>query len=311
MKKILLTFVLIVTSQFTLGQNAIAKLKFSEAEEAYAVGDYELTISKLNEAERILKSTNPKILYLKIVAQFDMIEKKTVKSFSVIVNTRSLTKKYLNQYQNLSNIEDKYREVYKIDKALKNYPQTSQDFEIWKEQQRKAEQIETDNKNLIKSMIEEIQTKYEKYKWKTNLTEEEFLSNNTEIKNYKWDRIENKNMMVVLRHTGTPLSVSGYYPNGPANYVINESGIVTSITYNLKTAKNKTDEMKKDFEEMKSEAVKYGKYYTFKDTYFTISVPKSAVNPNEIAYYIHIQLTQVDKWSFMQISFNVNMNKAN
>ena len=50
-------------------QNTIAKLKFEEAEEAYANNNFDLALSKLIEIETLLKSPNPKILYLKINSQ--------------------------------------------------------------------------------------------------------------------------------------------------------------------------------------------------------------------------------------------------
>lgn len=76
MKKIiLLTILIIATAQITIAQNTIAKLKFEEAEEAYVNNDFELTLSTLKEVETLLKSTNPRILYLQILAQTKIIEK--------------------------------------------------------------------------------------------------------------------------------------------------------------------------------------------------------------------------------------------
>ena len=75
MKKIiLLTVLLLATVQFTFAQNTIAKLKFEEAEEAYANNNFELTLTKLKEVEGLLKSTNPRLMHLKILAKNKLIQ---------------------------------------------------------------------------------------------------------------------------------------------------------------------------------------------------------------------------------------------
>jgi TPR repeat protein len=127
-KLIILTFILLAASQFAFSQQAIAKIKFEEAEEAYSVNDFEATISKLNEVESILKSTNPKVMYLKIIAQSKIVEKSPLKNYKTLESTRKLSVKYLKDYENAPNNEDKYREIYNITESLKKYPKSEADF---------------------------------------------------------------------------------------------------------------------------------------------------------------------------------------
>jgi hypothetical protein len=134
MKKIVLLTVFIASNLLLTAQNnTIAKFKFEEAEEAYVNNDFRQTIEKLNEAEELLKSTNPKISHLRISAQSKLIDQDPISDYSLIENTRKLSDDYLKNSINLSD-EDKYREIYIISENLKQYPTTSQEFEEFKEE---------------------------------------------------------------------------------------------------------------------------------------------------------------------------------
>jgi uncharacterized protein (TIGR02145 family) len=130
MKKLLiLAFIILATTQFAFAQQAIAKIKYEEAEEAYAANNFELTVTKLNEVEAILKSTNPRVMYLRIMAQSSIIEYNPFNDYNIIANTRKLCAKYLKDYENVPNNEDKYRDIYKKSEALNtNYPATLDEF---------------------------------------------------------------------------------------------------------------------------------------------------------------------------------------
>ncbi|MEO5775539.1 MAG: hypothetical protein ABIQ27_01460 [Flavobacterium sp.] len=141
MKKIAaLTLLLIITAQSTFAQNNIAVLKYEEAEEAYSAANYELTISKLKEVETMLKTTNPKILYLRISAQSKIIEGNPFGEFAIIGNTKKLAAKYLADYSKLPNNEEKYKDIYKISEKLKSLPNTIQEFETQKKQYAQADE---------------------------------------------------------------------------------------------------------------------------------------------------------------------------
>jgi len=171
---ILFTVLLLATVQFTIAQNAIAKLKYEEAEEAFASNDFELTISKLIETEILLKATNPKILYLQITAQIKIIEKNPYDDYDLIENTRKLSTKYLTDYEKIPDNIDKFRDIYKISEELKQYPNTIQKFNLQKQQNKADEEIRKSNEILIKQKAEESFKNFSFYKdFKIGLTLDE------------------------------------------------------------------------------------------------------------------------------------------
>ena len=127
-KIILITFALLASVQFAFAQQAIAKIKYEEAEEAYSINDFETTLTKLNEVEALLESTNPKVMYLKIMTQFKIIERNSLNEYKVIEDARQLCTKYLNDYENVPNNDDKYRDIYKISESLKKYSKSEEEF---------------------------------------------------------------------------------------------------------------------------------------------------------------------------------------
>ncbi|GEP97902.1 hypothetical protein [Chitinophaga cymbidii] len=135
MKKLLLSLCLTgLISLHVQAQNMIAKFKYEEAEEAYAKNDYRTALSKVEEVEKLLKSSSPKTMYLKIISQ----QKLATTDFAILQNLRKNCGEYLSKYEGNENIEDKFREVYKISEALKEYPATEEAFhEMGKELDKK------------------------------------------------------------------------------------------------------------------------------------------------------------------------------
>ena len=130
MKRIVtLISILFLVANTCFAQNSIAKLKYEEAEEAYTSNNFELTISKIKEVEGLLGTTNPKLLYLKILAQNKMIETDPEKDYAIIENTRAVSDKYLKDYDNITDNEDKYRDIYKISQKLIAYPKSKIEFD--------------------------------------------------------------------------------------------------------------------------------------------------------------------------------------
>ena len=147
-KVVLITFLIIVSAKFTFAQNTIAKLKYEEAEEAFANNNFELALGKLKDVELLLKSTSPKILYLQILSQAKIIEKNPLNDYVIIENAKKSCQKYLIDYENLPDNEDKYKDIYKASEKLKKYLITRQEFdERIKEAELRAKQSEM----LIKS----------------------------------------------------------------------------------------------------------------------------------------------------------------
>ncbi len=137
---ILFAFLIIASVQSASSQNAIAQLKYEDAEEAYSLGNYELTISKLKEVETMLGATNPKILYLQILAQSKVIEKNPMRDYFILENARKSSEKYLKEYENLPDNADRYRDIYKIAESLKAYPASREAYDAELNKVKKIEQ---------------------------------------------------------------------------------------------------------------------------------------------------------------------------
>ena len=73
--KIITTILFILSSIITFAQGgAMADLKFEEAETAFNNQDYETTIKKLDEFDKLLGSIKDKSLYLRIISQDKLFE---------------------------------------------------------------------------------------------------------------------------------------------------------------------------------------------------------------------------------------------
>ncbi len=141
MKKLFLfTLILFAFNNSSIAQNAIAQLKYEDAEEAYSQGNYELTLGKLKETEELLGVTNPKILYLQILAQSKVIEKNPMRDYFIIENARKSSAKYLKDYEKLPDNADRYRDIYKVSESLKAYPASREDFDAELNKVKKIEQ---------------------------------------------------------------------------------------------------------------------------------------------------------------------------
>jgi hypothetical protein len=177
MKKILLILCFLSIGFAVHSQSLIAKLKYEDAEAAYQKKDYPLAITKLNETEAILKVANPRTLYLRIMAQFKMIESGSVKDFSILESARKLSSDYLAKYETVPNNEDKFRDIYKVSEALNSYPKTAAEFN----EQLAAITTERTKNERPASTLEGL---LEQFKFKLNLTVEQFKAYNPEAKEF-------------------------------------------------------------------------------------------------------------------------------
>jgi hypothetical protein len=128
-KRTLIIILSFIIFQQSFGQDAIAKLKYEEAEESYNKNDYSKSLTKLDEAEKILGKSNSKMLYLRILCQNAIFNIDPYKDFKIIENLRINCSRYLKQNENNNAVIDKFKEVYYISENLKNYPDTLMLFE--------------------------------------------------------------------------------------------------------------------------------------------------------------------------------------
>lgn len=118
---------LLLYVQSASGQVAIARLKFEDAEEAFNKGDYTTTLSKLEDAEKLFGKINVPILHLRIVSQDKLLQKKL--DFTMLANLRKNCDQFLIDYETMEGIEEKYRQVYKIQEAYAKYPKTMEEYQ--------------------------------------------------------------------------------------------------------------------------------------------------------------------------------------
>jgi hypothetical protein len=102
-----------------MGQNGNAKLKFEAAEEAYSKEDYQSTLARLNEADETLGKLNvPKMLYLRILSEFNLFIVQKKKDLDNINIIRRDCKAYLRAVESGVKIEEKYNEILNISEKL-------------------------------------------------------------------------------------------------------------------------------------------------------------------------------------------------
>ena len=132
MKKIITTLLLFV-SIFAFPQGgAIADLKFEEAETAFNNQDYETTIKKLDEFDKLLGSIKDKSLYLRIISQDKLFDPTKLYEneiqFNLLSSLRKNTNAYLNAMES-SGLDERYREVYAINEKLAKYPMDKKELD--------------------------------------------------------------------------------------------------------------------------------------------------------------------------------------
>lgn len=119
-------FLLTVSAHSQMG---VAKIKYQEAEEAYTDKKYELCIEKLNEVVEVLKETNPRVQYLRIVCYSKIVEKDPITHFPNLLQLKEYCISYLTNYDNIQGLEDKYKTVYTISESLKKYPKNEEEYQ--------------------------------------------------------------------------------------------------------------------------------------------------------------------------------------
>ena len=120
---------LIIISTSVNAQMGVAKIKYDEAEEAYTEKNYNICLEKLNEVIDILKSTNPKVQYLRILCLSNLSEKDPLANFRNLIELNNYCKSYLNDYDNIPDLEEKYRAVYDITEKFKKYPKNEEEYQ--------------------------------------------------------------------------------------------------------------------------------------------------------------------------------------
>jgi TPR repeat protein len=129
MKKELVVIFFLLTSIISRAQMGVAKIKYQEAEEAYTANKFLLCLEKLDGVVEILKETNPKVQYLRITCTSKLVEKDPIGNFGQLMQLREYCKGYLNEYDKIPDLEEKYKTVYEISESIKAYPQNEEEYQ--------------------------------------------------------------------------------------------------------------------------------------------------------------------------------------
>lgn len=127
MKNLLIAVTCLFLAPFIQAQS-VAKLKYEQAEEAYNKGEYAATITYLDEVEKLLKSSNSKILYLRIMSQDKLFSANPYDDYALLKSLRSNCDSYLKTNENNVSMEDKFKEVYFVSDKLTPYPTSETAF---------------------------------------------------------------------------------------------------------------------------------------------------------------------------------------
>lgn len=226
MKVFLLACSLLV-SNWIFSQSVIAKFKYEEAEEAFNKNDFVTTLQKLDETEKLLGVTNPKILYLRIMTEKAILEKGNYE-YALLDSTRQHTAFYLSHYEKNEGIEDKLKEVYLFAETLQKFPKSAAELTNLREAPAKAKAAKEAAATAFADSLANA------YQFKKGLTEEAFRKYNS----FSAELVKKKKLMkesFSYRRKEKLTDTYDYYlyDEGPTDMDV-EKGIVTSFTYVLK-----------------------------------------------------------------------------
>ncbi len=139
MRKILVCLLLSGSIINLVGQpnnqtNAIAKIKYQEAEEAFEAGKFDVALKKINNVEELLGSSNSKILFLKILIEdtlFKFERRSRIPSFKSIEPLKLDLKFFINNYYSIS--DEKLATIMKINEYFDTIPGDFLGYKKWVE----------------------------------------------------------------------------------------------------------------------------------------------------------------------------------
>ena len=115
-------------------QQMQARAAFEEAEQLYENSQHAEAYNKLNETETLLGSTNPRIVYLRVLTLNSLLHADPKSDFEIVELLRAYSDQYLNQFQRTSIPPEKIAEVTRIyQEVYSKYPATRAEFESQRE----------------------------------------------------------------------------------------------------------------------------------------------------------------------------------
>lgn len=309
MKKLLFLFSFYLWVSIAQAQTNTAQVKFEQAEEAFTGEKYTEALTLLQEAEDILGFINPKIMYLRIMAQYFLIEKEPYKDYELLKELRENCAFFLKENEENTKVQAKYREVFDVLQSLSKYPSDLASFnEMKKRWDENFEKGQAEARRAIK--VWEFAKKLgAEHGFKPGLTRSEFLSFNKHIASVALNSVyDGGSYTSYARKTK---SIADMFTEGPSSYTVNkESGEVYSYATIIQGGKNDPGKSIAVFEALRKQIIDLNgtRYLTYRGTTSTdqqllsIAVPYGG-NPNKIDYYIQIDRFSYKKWSYVSISF--------
>lgn len=138
-KYLLIGLIILLSSTNLYSQTALAKLKFEDAEAAYNSGNYETAITKLEEAEKLFGKINPPILHLKILCRDKLFPGNKRKG--LIDSLKKEASTFLSSYADVEGLEEKYRDVYKINEKYASIPVDDISFNEYLKKEKEKETL--------------------------------------------------------------------------------------------------------------------------------------------------------------------------
>lgn len=295
MKNLFLCLALFLITITASAQSGIARLKYEEAEEAYAKNDFQTTLTKLDEAEKLLKSTNAKILYLRIMAANGIVTTDALANFDLLVDLRKNVNTYLTKYE--ATVDDRFREIYKIGEDLNKYPKTRAEADKKREERHAYDVAENAKAARLKQNQDFIAKIAARYQYKRGLSKDQFASYNaTAAKLLRtkehWAADYSSSYFSAIKGLGNP------YPEGALTISVNK-GIV--INYQLAIVSGKDEaSAKKMLDELTAEVEKnIDPEYRQVDKYGSLNV----VVPGAVANY-SISKLSYNNWIGTSVGFH-------
>lgn len=124
---LILTLIFFSTNIFAQNNDMKARIEFEDAETAYQSQDYQKAITLLESAEKLLGKPTAKTEYLKILSLEKLISNDNYQ-FEHLEQVRNYCKHYIDVFGEKTD-QEKFKEVYKLNKKLETYPKTKDELE--------------------------------------------------------------------------------------------------------------------------------------------------------------------------------------
>lgn len=310
MRKAVITIIATLIWVNFYSQDNLARLKYEEAEEAFEKGNYAISFQKINETEAILKGSNPKTLYLKIVSQYNLFKE----DYAYIKGLKKDCNLYLTKYGNRDDIVDKYKEIYGISEEIKPFSDSPETIELEKKKEVEKNKAIAENEVRINSSIKYAENLSLKYYFKPGLSKNDFNSQNTFLVNLPLKKYDNGNFFKIPSISYTP----DKKPNacGVDGFITDNNGIVIEYSYTIECGKKMQDQHLNSYNLIRKEI-----YNNFEKQFITeskgkyggvrliVAVPKSSKDYS-IAYYITYAFNVFEKESAISIRFSTTEELA-